>query len=57
MGGKHGECSFTDVRVSREEAFVAFSKYSLTAFALWVEDTAVEKVTKVHDLRGKQTFN
>lgn len=44
-------------RILRGKGFVTFNKYSLIAFVLQVEDTAKKKVSKVHDLRDKQTFN
>lgn len=44
-------------RILRGKRFVTFNKYSLIAFVLWVEDTAKKKVSKVHDLWYKQTFN
>lgn len=58
LAGKRRKCGFTDVeRISRGKGFVTFSKYSLIAFVLWVDVTAMKKVSKVHDVWSEQTFN
>lgn len=52
-----GESAVSCQRILRGKRFVTFNKYSLIAFVLQVEDTAKKKVSKVHDLWDKQTFN
>lgn len=44
-------------RILRGKGFVIFNKYSSIAFVLQVEDITKKKVSKVHDLWDKQTFN
>lgn len=43
-------------RISKRKWFVTFNKYSIIAFVLWVEDSAVKKVRKVHDLGGENRY-
>lgn len=40
-----------------ERKWVCNIQYLFIAFVLWVDDTAMKKVSKVHDLRGEQTCN